>query len=44
MNVQLGFSSASFAVVVGDVNGDNRPDLVVGNEERDGVTTLPQDC
>ena len=44
VSVQLKFCSAPFAVAVGDVNGDDLADLVVGSEGTDSVTVLLQDC
>ena len=44
VSVQLEFGSAPFVVLVGDVNGDDRDDLIVGNEGSDSVTILLQDC
>ena len=38
MNVQMEFGSSPFAVVVDDVNGDGRTDLLVRNEGNDSET------
>ena len=44
VSVQLAFDSAPFVVVVSDVNGDLRNDLIVGNDGSDSVTVSLQDC
>lgn len=42
--VYLWSGSLPFAIVVDDVNQDNRVDLVVGDKGSDTVTISPEDC